>query len=308
MPDKIDPNSTIYNDPTGQKWSLNELQALVIHVSLNKAAKRLGMKSTRQLRKWGLKTPTEVARERAAQNPNWLLSVIIRRGTVGKAADYLNVSKTFITGLLTEAGITLQDPEPPAEDVRLALAKFGSPIIVARLFDTTVTIIKKLVPDWRDLKDPTKAGDHSVRTGHIAEQYYKRLRIDFITASPSEQNHNNKGFDFIDSQFGKINVKGTVINSNNGWTWELKPDTECESFALVQMDKDKKPLGVVVIPMKALTIDSETGDLRRSVRQDGKIAFSTRRLFSAPPLTYYYVVEQLVDEVLEDVEAADGEI
>jgi hypothetical protein len=272
-------DEAVWNDPTGQIWTRREIQALVLQIGLTKTSRRLGLKGTRNLREWGIRTPPEYVRDRAERDKTWLMTMVIRFEGTKKAAKYLNVSYTFFRNLLEELGIERRAPAVNEEKAREALLKFGSPLFVARLLETSDTEIKKAVPDWRDIKDPTKAGDHSVRTGHIAEKYYEGLRGEKITDSPVHNNHNNKGYDYLDLEYGRVNVKGTCKSESNVWTWEIKPETLCDYYALVQMDRDKNPLGCVVVPKTVLDEGVPLPDgFRRGSRVDGKVALSTRVL------------------------------
>ena len=74
-------------DKTGQTWTQDEIQALVCQVgSLTKAARRLGLRNTSELRKLEILTATEWVRKRAKENPNWLRDLIIRFDSKKKAA------------------------------------------------------------------------------------------------------------------------------------------------------------------------------------------------------------------------------
>lgn len=274
----IDYDTTVWEDPTGQSWSRREIQALVMQIGLTKTSKRLGLKGTKHLRDWGIRTPPEYVRERAELDKTWLMTMVIRFEGTKKASKYLNVSYTFLRNLLEELGIERRAPAVDKVKAREALVKFGSPLFVARLLETSDAEIKKAVPEWRTLKDPTKAGDHSIRTGFIAECYYESLRGEKIQESPAHDNHNNKGYDYIDLEYGRVNVKGTCQSESGAWTWEIKPETECDYLALVQMDKEKTPLGCLVVPKSILTGDQIPEGFRRGARADGKVALSTRML------------------------------
>jgi DNA-binding transcriptional MerR regulator len=237
-----------FTDENGQTWTHNEVQFLVCQVaSINKAARRLGVKPA-QIRKWGIKTSTEWVRDKALTEPGWLVGVIVQQNGRERAAKFLNVSTTFICSLLTQLEVKWSSPRPATEEVKILMVKFGSPILVARMLGTTPNEIKKALPEWKDHRDPTKAGNHSIRTGRIGEDYYEQMRGSHIQESHSSKNHNNPNYDSVDDVYGKVNVKTTIIR-NGVCVWDRlqSMNTQIDAFALVWMDEKKVPQGFQVI-------------------------------------------------------------
>jgi len=270
-------------DNSGQTWTFCDVQSLVIQTgSLAKAARRLNTDS-RVLRKLGIRTPAEDVRQWSAGNSHQLINVILQHESVKGAAKHLHVSVTFLKSLLVEHGWEIYHPEPDEEAARALMEKFGSPILVARMLSTTPNQIKKVVPDWKDLRDPTKAGDHSIRTGRIAERYFEAKRGEHITENLVEKNHNSPGYDYVDDTFKRVNVKATVQGSSGGWTWELDPHENVDNYALVRMDRNKKPLGYHIYPRNWLGFQQpaqiHTNDstvLIQSHRANGKVAVTMK--------------------------------
>jgi hypothetical protein len=257
-----------FTDENGQTWTHDEVQFLVCQVaSLNKAARRLGVKPA-QLRKWKIKSATEWVREKAMAEPGWLVGVIVQQNGRERAAKFLNVSTTFICGLLTALDVKWSSPRPEAEQVQTLMVKFGSPILVARMLGTTVNEVKKALPTWKDHRDPTKAGNHSIRTGRIGEEAFCTRR-EGKAKLVSLDNHNHPGFDATDVELGNVSVKTTGKSKAGKWTWEFKSAEEFDTIALVGMDHKKK-----VVEFVAVLTKREVIDLNLSLRSNGKYAIT----------------------------------
>lgn len=283
MPDNQTTPPEVIKDSSGQEWTKDEVQALVNQVnSLTTAAARLGLNSISTLRSMGIKTTAEWVRDKSSEDPQWLPKFIIMHGGVANAAAYLNVSVSHLEGVLRKQGYEVRLPIPDSAAAETALKKFGSVLYVARLFHTTPNLVKKAVPNWRDYQDATKAGDHSTRTGTIGEKYYEKLRGPMITDDPANRNHNHPGYDYLDSEFGKVNVKAIPPRAKGRWVWEIDPRTNCDAFGLVQLDAGKSPVGLVILTKNQLT-DPPPGMLS-TPRSNGDIAISTQIHFQYAPI------------------------
>ena len=109
-------------DSTGQVWSKDEVQFLILQIrSLTKVARRLGLKNTKQLRDLSLLTPSEYVLNRAKLNPNWLKDLIIRLDSKKKTARYLNISITTLLNILKEIECQYKTPEPTLDRTREVL-------------------------------------------------------------------------------------------------------------------------------------------------------------------------------------------
>lgn len=261
-------------DGTGQTWTREEIQWLIIQVgSLTKAVNRLGLKNTTQLRQMNLKTPPEYVMERAKQDPNWIRDLIVRFDSKKKAAAHLNVSATHLMKVLQEINCQYRTCSPTQERAREVLTKFGSVEFTARVLETSVSEIKRILGDeWRQLKDGTKAGDTSIRTGQIAEAYTLKCREGHVISTDAAENHNNPGYDFIDDTFGKVNVKGSPVSASGSYVWEFHPKDDMDTLALVMMTTKKEPTSVVMVRKHdALSGQVPTG-FRTRTSSEGKIA------------------------------------
>lgn len=243
-------------DSTGQVWSKDEVQFLILQIrSLTKVARRLGLKNTKQLRDLSLLTPSEYVLNRAKLNPNWLKDLIIRLDSKKKTARYLNISITTLLNILKEIECQYKTPEPTLDRTREVLKKFGSVELAARILEITTSDVKRILgEEWRVLKDGTKAGDTSVRTGQIAERYILKLREAHILEDTVLRNHNNPGYDYIDAEWGKVNVKGAPRNSSGSYTWEFHPKDNLETLALVFMSAEKEPIGSFFVKKEAVIL------------------------------------------------------
>jgi hypothetical protein len=262
-------------DSTGQSWNQKEIQALVNQTgSFTKTANRLGIK-VGELRKMGILTPPEWVRSKAATDPMWLPNLILQTGSTKTAAELLNVSTTHLNNVLRGLGYETDLPTPDPTEARAALKKFGAVIFAARLLNTTPNLIKQAVPEWREYRDRTKAGSTSVRTGAIGESYVEAVRGDKITHSPAMENHNHPGYDHQDTEYGRVNTKTAVVSDRSTWTWELEPHTDCDAFALVQLDKTRTPVGMVIILKDHVTDLTPPRGFLATPRKGGAIAVST---------------------------------
>jgi len=279
MPDAEQTPDTL-KDANGVEWTRDEVQAMVNQVgSFTTAAARLGLPNTNVLRAFGIKTPPEYIRDRAAADVNWLPRFCIMMGSVGEAAKHLNVSAAHIETILKGLGYEVRMPLPDHDQCLAALKKFGSVLYVARLFHTTPALVKKAVPEWREHQDGTKVGDTSTRTGTIGERYYAQLRAELITASPAETNHNHRGYDYEESEYGRVNVKA-IPQLRDKWVWELDPMIDCDGFALVQLSPAKVPVGMVMLTKAQLTSMEPPPGMVATPRSNRDIAISTKELFT----------------------------
>lgn len=266
-------------DVHGEEWTKEELQTLVNHLgSFTKAAARLGLNGVKLLRDAGVQSPAEFLREKAEKDHQWLPRYVLMHGSVALAAKHLNMSESFLRGILSKHGYDTRPVLPDRNEALKALQKFGSVLYVARHFHTTVAVIKKLLPEeWRDLQDPTKVGQTSIRTGTIAERYFEAIRQGHITESPATKNRNHPGWDYLDDEYGRVNVKSTPLVRER-WTFEIDPSQDCDQFALVQLDAARSPVGLVMLPKSQLY--SPPPHLRALQRADGSVAVVADQQFT----------------------------
>jgi len=232
-------------DGQGNEWTVAEVQHLVNQVgSLTKAARRLSMRGTAKIRELGVKTAAEWVQEKAQADPQWLKDYVIRCDGRKKAAEQLSISVTHLNTVLTSIGVDLKAPVPSREEAHAVMTKFGSPIFAARVLGTTPNEIKKaLGEEWRELKDPTKAGSHSVRTGSIAEDHYKSVRGEAVVESPAEKSYNHRGFDHMDSEHGRVNVKAAIVRKGRA-SWSAVVDLNwVDSIAFIPLTNKRVPEG-----------------------------------------------------------------
>lgn len=266
-------------DTQGQDWTREEVQALVNQVaSFTKAAARLGV-TVKQLREAKIKTPVEYVRDRAAADPKWLLHFVLMMGSTKAAAAHFQISISTLESILVSQGYSVRLPIPDREFCLVALKKFGSVLYVARLCHTTPNLVKKAVPEWREYTDPTKAGNTSIRTGTIGERYYISVRADLIEETPSVKNPNHKGWDILDRQYGKVNVKTISANARGRWVWEIDAQQEADAFGLVQLDNTKTPVGLQVVTKQQILSEDLPRGLISTKRSNGDIAVSTVNQF-----------------------------
>lgn len=269
------------NKVNSEDWTVDEVQWLVIQVgSLSKAAKRLGYNSTKEFRDKNIQSPPEYVSTRAKQDPNWLKDMIIRLGSKEKAAERLNVSTSHLTKVLLEIGCNLRPEQPSRDLVFSTMEKFGSVGFSARVLEITVNDIKRILgPEWRSLKDGTKTGKTSVRTGQIAERYVMEKRKDNLLSTEAADNHNNVGFDYKDTEYGKVNVKGSPMKGKGYYSWEFHPMDDMDTLALVFMTKTRVPQGYFMIPKsQALKGELPVG-LSRGMRTEGRVALQCSKKF-----------------------------
>lgn len=84
------------------------------------------------------------------------------------------------------------------------------------------------------------------------------MREGFILGAPAKTNRNHKGYDYLDSQYGEVNVKGAVPNKRGVWIWEIKP-TPCDNFALVKMSEARVPETYYMISNQSLQSYQQPG-------------------------------------------------
>lgn len=242
-------------DKSGNEWEKDQVQALICHVAaLSKAAKRLGV-NVSFLRREGLLSPVEYARKRSKEDPQWLKDLIIRCDGKKEAAKELGVSVSTICGFLQEIGCNFKARVLEHCIVKELMERFGSCLLVARILESSVTEVKRALPEWRELKTGEKAGDHSVRTGQIGEKAYKELRGDKVLESPCFANPNHRGWDHRDSEYGRVNVKTSKMylvkkGKECRWVWSVvlgEREFETDSFAFVQLNGEMKPIGILVV-------------------------------------------------------------
>ncbi len=65
-------------------------------------------------------------------------------------------------------------------------------------------------------------------------------------------NHSQPGYDFEDSEYGKVNVKTArpvKLSGQKGfvWSWAIDMGLDTDNFALVLLDSARKPIGLFMI-------------------------------------------------------------
>jgi hypothetical protein len=187
------------------------------------------------------------------ENLPYLKSFILEQGTFEKAAKKLGVSESFLRQEVRTKGVQDRMEVPSKEDAMKAMETFGSAQLAAEYLRTSPSIIKKvLTEEWRSLRDPKLTGKNSTSNGRIGEEYYLKLRMKHITSSDSLDNHNNPGYDFIDDQYGKVNVKiarprELKNRKDYVWYWSVDLSVDTNYLALVLLSKSLKPLGLFMV-------------------------------------------------------------
>jgi hypothetical protein len=249
-------NESLLKDVDQREWGSEELQALVLQVgSFGKTALRLGLPEhvcNAELRKRGIMPPPEFVRTIAKADPVAFRDSIIREGSIEKASKWFGVSTTHLKKVMDEVGIKHRKITPSKEDAEKALNLFGSALLAARLLGTTPNEIKKACPEWRDFRDPLRTGRQAVATGRIGEDYWKSLRGMQTLEEFIYQDPNHPGYDFIDQEFGKVNVKTANPNQekrskNWAWTWEINPTQDADTFPLVFLDRNRRPFYHLIV-------------------------------------------------------------
>lgn len=264
-----------HTDLTGQVWTQEEVQALVNQTgSFENTARRLGLKAT-DLSGSGILGIPEWVRQKAKSDTTWLPKLVLQTGSIKAAAEILGCSETHIKNVLKETGYETKMHKPNAEAAIAALQKFGSVLFAARLLETTPALIKNAVSNWRDYRDRTKVGTTSIRTGTIAENYFELVRGNKVQESPATENHNNKGFDHLDVDYGRVNSKGSVVSKSGKWTWDLDPKTDCDAFALVQLNDKREPVGMTVVTRTQVIELSPPRGMTAEPRSNGDVAIKT---------------------------------
>jgi hypothetical protein len=252
----VSTNSITYQDASGVEWDTEQLQALVLQVrKFDLVASRLGKprhEVTKKLREMGVMSPPELTRHLAQMDTNQFRDLIIREGGPDKAAKYLGVSITHLRNVMTEVGIEWRKKSLTPESAAAALDRFGSVILAARLLDTTPAEIKKCLPDWRERRDPLKTGRQAVATGRTGELFWRDLRTDNTLESPCLENPNSPGYDFVDREYKKVNVKTANPEKQKNkdiwtWTWEVNPQQDADTFPLVMLDRNCQPCAFFLI-------------------------------------------------------------
>lgn len=249
-------DETPFTDADGRAWSTEELQTLVLQVGSFKAtAPRLGVKDhicNVELRKRGVMAPPEYTRTIALADPLAFRDSIIREGSTEKAAKWYGVSVTHLRKIMDEVGIKHRKHTPTLEEATKALNLFGSALLAARLLGTTPTEIKKACPEWKDFRDPLKTGRQAVATGRTGEDHWKFLRGAMTLEEFTVEDPNHPDFDFIDQEYGKVNVKAANPTKQKKkdvwtWTWEIQPSQDADTFPLVLLDRNRQPVGVFIV-------------------------------------------------------------
>lgn len=185
--------------------------------------------------------------------PDKLRDLIIQAGGYETAAKWLGISVSYLRRHLDDLKIQHRHIPPDPTDAAKAMEEFGSVEWAAYHLGTTPNEFKKALEDWRDHRDPLKTGNNSVSTGRTGENYYFQLRKNFIPDGESAlTNHSQKGFDFEDTEFGKVNVKTARpvrLSGKKGyvWSWGLDMGLETDNFALVALDESRSPIGLFMV-------------------------------------------------------------
>jgi hypothetical protein len=63
---------------------------------------------------------------------------------------------------------------------------------------------------------------------------------------------NHPDYDFIDQEYGKVNVKAANPNKQKNkdiwtWTWEIQPKQDADTFPLVYLDRNRQPMGMFIV-------------------------------------------------------------
>jgi hypothetical protein len=191
-----------------------------------------------------------------------LRDLIIQAGGYPRAAKWLGISESYLRNHLDKLKIQHRHIPPDANDAAAAMEQFGSVELAAHHLGTSVTMFKKALENWRDLRDPLKTGNNSVATGRVGENYFFTLRKDYISGTSSLDNHSQPLYDFEDSQLGKVNVKSAnpvrmKRKKGYSWSWGVDFGSEVDYFALVCLDRERNPNGLFMVPNKEANFPSE---------------------------------------------------
>jgi hypothetical protein len=280
------PEAKFLKDKDGQIWTPRELQALAINLgNFTDVAARLGLKRhdvTKALKSLGVVSPPDYVAKMAMADPIGFREMIIDQGGFEKPAKYYGVSETHLKNLYKSLPDKKPTQEITADEIIELMGKFGSVGFVAKVLEINESTVKRICPNWKELTDPTKMKNQAVSTGRLGENYWKSIRGDQTLTCLAEVNPNYPGYDFIDKEYGKVNVKAARARKAKSieeetWTWEICPTQEADVFALLAMTEEHKPVGIILIYREA------SGDLRypptlRCVkRSNGDYGLSVKR-------------------------------
>jgi hypothetical protein len=253
---------TRLRDKDGRVWEDDDLQHMLLQIrSIKKLSLRLGLQESqvrKELKSRNILNPTALMKEQAEIDPVAFRDSIIREGSISKAAKYYGVSETQLKETMDELKINWRKKQPTEVELVDALDKFGSVLLAARILGTTTSEIKKLLPEWRDYRDPLRSGRHAISTGRIGEDYWASIRSTETLVEFSRENPNYPDYDFLDMEYGKVNVKTANPTKQKkkeiwAWTWEVKASQLADVFPLVFLDRNRFPQGY------HLVVRDETG-------------------------------------------------
>jgi len=204
-----------------------------------------------------------------------------------KTATLLGVSLAHLRKVMDSVGIEWRTPKVNRETAVSALERFGSVILAARLLNTTPAEIKKACPEWKDLRDPLKTGRQSIATGRTGELLWATIRATETLEKTCLDNHNAPDHDFVDRQYGLVNVKTANPQKQKNkdiwtWTWGVNFNQKADVFPLVLLDRNCKGVGIILCSRDEQNNPSVPECCRVSKWTDGSYGISFKSEVDTP--------------------------
>lgn len=243
-----------------EPWELQEIVFLT--GSKKDFALYLGYDQKKMTEVWqtnSLKTPTEWARSLSEDERFALLA---KHGSAKKMAERYGMSEAFLKTLLSERPLPKELTE---DEITSLLERYKSVRLMARCTGMTESYIRKEA-DRLDLEIAPfldySVGNNSNAKGRRAELEYAVLRGDFIEGDLNLLEGSQAEADFVDREYGRVNVKSsrkyrykaqTRKENPEFWKISLKGRSTADHIvAMCYCERMQTLEGVIVLQTKGL--------------------------------------------------------
>lgn len=255
--------------------------------TLANVAKYLGLAEI-EVRKMNLRAPAQIVRNLSYES---FVDYFIReRGAAGMAKRFY-VSESFIVAESERRGFVREEAEEHGLRLHLKeeLKRLGSVAFVAARYEVTPSEVRRHCKEQGfDPKDYVRieaSGKYTAGLGRQAELAFAEMRGDNILEDKNRTDGSKALTDFIDKEFGRVNVKSSQSyrsKRNKGKLWKINTEglDHSDYLAAVLYDaKRENVLGYWIRPVSLVNVKKKTITLHE---KDLKMMYMMDLVFQMP--------------------------
>lgn len=192
-----------------------------------------------------------------------LRAILCHAGSWKRFKELLGLDSRQLNRLVAEHGLSLDRLTSYSDEfLRSELHRIGSTTlfcIVTGCKDSELR--RRALAAGIDLKQYTTPIGSKIGIGRKGELFFKKLRGELIREDCFETQGHSAPYDFVDADYGLVNVKTakrskltakTRANDPHYWYFQLEGIDACDFFAFVPLDPTGKPMAVIMAKSQGL--------------------------------------------------------